>query len=217
MLNKLIKRTYLIGFFVEKRHHSTQYSSSSLYVLEQDQTAVFQLCTQITQQRLHFLVFNIWFMIQLIFITQLCSYYEECLIKMYCTAQHLMQSRKTALNMKLSVPNTPTKDSQFTISEFLYSHPKTGRTTLYITQFTIPHHTASQLRSVVIAGLSGTKLNSKVLNEVNNTYYKPNFYHSFQPCLAEDIKLCNSEILESVPSPSANNSIPAHTWTSTTT
>lgn len=42
-----------------------------------------------------------------------------------------------------------------------------------------PYHTTSQLRSVIIFGLSGTKLNSKVLNEVNNTYHKPNIYHSF--------------------------------------
>lgn len=62
-LNKLIKRTHLIGFFVEKMHHSTQCSSSWLHVLEQNQTAPFELCTQITQQRLHFLVFNMWLMI----------------------------------------------------------------------------------------------------------------------------------------------------------
>jgi hypothetical protein len=34
-------------------------------------------------------------------------------------------------------------------------------------------------------------------NKVNNTLQKPNFYHDFLPCLAEDIKLYSSDILES--------------------
>jgi predicted secreted protein len=59
-LNKLIKRTHLIGFFVEKRHHSTQCSSSWLHMFYSKTKVLYLNSVHRSQQRLHFFVFAIW-------------------------------------------------------------------------------------------------------------------------------------------------------------